>query len=255
MQQPKRSLGNIVRRFYIKLNRMLEILKELDQNLLLLINGAHSPFLDGFMWLVSAKLTWVVMYASIIYVLIKNLNLRLTIFTVIAIALVITYCDQMCATVLRPIFERLRPANLENPFSEYVRIINNYRGGRYGFPSCHAANSFGLAFFLVFLFKQRKVSMFILLWAALVSYSRSYLGVHYPGDLLFGAFIGFTGAAIVYVIYRILLNIHGIAKALDFFQKDKILILKPARMKYTSTLIIVGILSILAFAIYSCCWY
>lgn len=82
------------------------------------------------------------------------------------------------------------PSNPENPLSEMVHIVGGYRGGSYGFPSCHAANSFALASFLILLFANRKLSLFIFAWAVLNSYSRVYLGVHYPGDLLVGAIIG-----------------------------------------------------------------
>lgn len=90
----------------------------------------------------------------------------------------------------RPSVCRLRPSNPENPLSEMVHIVGGYRGGSYGFPSCHAANSFALASFLTLLFANRKLSLFIFAWAVLNSYSRVYLGVHYPGDLLVGAIIG-----------------------------------------------------------------
>lgn len=82
------------------------------------------------------------------------------------------------------------PSNPANPLSEMVHIVGGYRGGSYGFPSCHAANSFALASFLTLLFANRKLSLFIFAWAVLNSYSRVYLGVHYPGDLLVGAIIG-----------------------------------------------------------------
>lgn len=95
-----------------------------------------------------------------------------------------------CATLIRPEVCRLRPSNPSNPLSEMVHIVGGYRGGSYGFPSCHAANSFALASFLTLLFANRKLSLFIFAWAVLNSYSRLYLGVHYPGDLLVGAIIG-----------------------------------------------------------------
>ena len=230
---------------------MLEYLKQIDQELLLLINGCHSPFFDNLMWLISAKLTWVPFYASILYILIKNFNLKLTFITVICITLVIVYCDQMCATVLRPIFERLRPSNLDNPISEFIHIVNNKRGGKYGFPSCHASNTFGLAVFLVLFFKQRSITIFSLFWATIVSYSRSYLGVHYPGDLLAGALVGLSGGTLVYYFYKTLLKINFIINFTEFYGKNRTLILEPNKIKHTSAFIYSGILSILAFAVYS----
>lgn len=113
-----------------------------------------------------------------------------TLAVLVCVALAITIADQVCATLIRPEVCRLRPSNPENPLSEMVHIVGGYRGGSYGFPSCHAANSFALASFLTLLFANRKLSLFIFAWAVLNSYSRVYLGVHYPGDLLVGAIIG-----------------------------------------------------------------
>ena len=94
------------------------------------------------------------------------------------------------------------PPNLENPLSAMVHIVNGYRGGSYGFPSCHAANTFGLAFFILYLFRSRLLSTFILAWALVTCYSRAYLGVHYPGDLLAGAVLGFVGASLCYGLFQ-----------------------------------------------------
>ncbi|MCQ4908360.1 phosphatase PAP2 family protein, partial [Phascolarctobacterium faecium] len=80
--------------------------------------------------------------------------------------------DQTGATLIRPYVERLRPSNLENPISDMVHIVNGRRGGRYGIPSCHAANTFGLAFFVWFLFRKRWLTVFMMGWALLTCYSR-----------------------------------------------------------------------------------
>ncbi len=162
---------------------MLETLQQLDQQLLLTLNGLHSPYWDSFMWLFTGRFIWIPMYATILYILCKNFNVYVTLLTAVAIALTITYADQLCATWIRPAVERLRPSNLNNPLSEFVHIVNGKRGGSYGFPSCHASNSFGLAFFLLFFFRQRWLSIFILCWAVLNCYTRIYLGT-LPGRLI-----------------------------------------------------------------------
>ena len=121
--------------------------------MLLAIKGWRAEWADYFMYVFSGKWIWVPLYAAILYVIVRNLHWKVAIGCVMAIALTIVFADQVGATVIRPVVCRLRPANLENPISEFVQIVNGYRGGRYGFPSCHAANTFGLAFFLFYLFR------------------------------------------------------------------------------------------------------
>lgn len=180
----------------------LQLLNDLDSQLLLAINGLHNPYFDTFMYAYSGKWIWIPMYAALVYVLFRNLSWRVALTCLVGVALTITFADQIGASVIRPWVERLRPANLENPLSEYVHIVNGYRGGSYGFPSCHAANTFGLTFYLMFLIRRRGFTLFMCAWALLTCYSRSYLGVHYPGDLLAGALLGLCGAALMYGLFR-----------------------------------------------------
>lgn len=218
---------------------MLESLQQADEQLLLFLNGLHSPFWDSFMWIFTGKLTWGPMYVSILYVLIRNLHLRLGLFTCLAVVLTIVYADQICASLIRPFAERLRPSNPSNPVSELIHLVNGKRGGRYGFPSCHAANSFALAFFTVFLFRSKALSIFILLWATLNSYSRIYLGVHYPGDLFVGMLVGLSGAFFLYVLYRYCLKQRNIANILRFNAEGHLL--RPGQpLRYTRFIIYTG---------------
>lgn len=230
---------------------MLESLQQADQQLLLFLNGMHNSFWDHFMWIFTAKMTWVPMYAAILYVILKNLRLSVSIFTVLAIVLTITYADQVCATVIRPFAERLRPSNPENPISGLVHLVNGKRGGRYGFPSCHAANSFGLAFFVLLLFREKCLSLFILGWAVINSYSRIYIGVHYPGDLVAGMLIGLSGALIVYGVYRYCLSRPKIASFLKYTPKDKSLVQHKSPMKHTAVILYTGTITVLLLLLYS----
>ncbi len=179
---------------------MLEFLNHIDTSVFLFFNGMHTPFLDRFMMLFTGRFIWIPMYAAILIVLLRTHGVKSAGIYVLAIALAITLTDQTCATFIRPMVERLRPSNLENPLSALTIVVDDYRGGSYGFPSCHSANSFALATFMAFLFPRRRMLMFIFGWAALNSYTRLYLGVHYPGDLLVGAVIG---SAFGYLCYRI----------------------------------------------------
>ena len=151
---------------------------DVDTNIFFSINRMHNMYFDYFMSAYSGKWVWIPMYAAIWYVMLRNFHWKVTLFCMIGLALTITFADQACATWIRPYVERMRPSNLNNPISEMVHIVNNHRGGRYGFPSCHAANTFGLAFF----------------------------GVHYPGDLLAGTIVGLIGA---WLIYRLFVKVSG----------------------------------------------
>ena len=187
----------------------LQWLIDIDEQLLLAINGCHNEYFDHFMYLFSDRWIWVPMYVAILYVMVRNFSLRKTIVCMIAIALTITIADQVGASLIRPMVERLRPSNPDNPISESVHIVNNYRSGKYGFPSCHAANTFGLAFFVCFLFRRRWLTAFLMFWAVVTCYSRVYLGLHYPGDLLFGMILGLLSATMVYLIMRKLIPEHS----------------------------------------------
>lgn len=182
---------------------LLQLLNQWDTDLLLAINGWHNGYWDTFMYAFSGKWVWVPMYAALLYVLARNLPWRTTLWCLVGVALCITFADQVGASLIRPWAERLRPANPENPISDLVHIVNGYRGGRYGFPSCHAANTFGLAFYLMLVVRRKALTGLLVAWALVTCYSRAYLGVHYPGDLLAGALLGLAGAALCYTLFRL----------------------------------------------------
>lgn len=181
---------------------MWETLTGIDEQLLLFLNGMHAPFWDAFMWAFTGKLTWGLMYATVLFVIVRNFRPSVSLCMVVGFVLTIVFADQICATAIRPYVARLRPSNLDNPISEFVHIVHDKRGGRFGFPSCHAANSFAFAVFAALLFRNRVLTVGVLLWAVLNSYTRVYIGVHYPGDLLVGGIIGALGAWLIYGLLR-----------------------------------------------------
>ena len=181
---------------------LIHYLEQIDAAILLFINGMHCELLDYFMVWISNRFTWGPFYTTILFVMMLNFRWKVTLVTTLSIILLVLLCDQTTSGLLKPLVERLRPSNLDNPISDMVHVVDGYRGGRYGFPSSHAANSWGVAFYAMYLVRNRKLSIFLALWAALVTYSRAYLGVHYPGDLLVGTLIGFIMASVVYFAYR-----------------------------------------------------
>ena len=183
---------------YILLTTFMQFVIDADTWLFLSVNSMHNSFWDVFMTLYSAKLVWCFFYVSILYLIARNYSLKVTMAWLLAVVLVIAICDQVTASLIRPMVARLRPSNLENPISSTVHIVNGYRGGSYSFPSAHAANSWGLALFVILLFRKRWLSLTIILWAIVTCYSRMYLGVHYFGDLFIGMIIGCLGATLVY---------------------------------------------------------
>lgn len=179
-------------------------LSDIDARLLLIVNGAHSPFFDSVMWCISGRWIWVPFYAVLAYLLFRRMSWKRASICLVTIGLIILAADQTCATLIRPEIGRLRPANLNNPLSSFVHVVNGYRGGRYGFPSCHAANTFALAVFMSLVIRHKWLTVMMFSWAFVVSYSRMYLGVHYFGDLFCGATIGSLFAVLFYYLQNYL---------------------------------------------------
>jgi undecaprenyl-diphosphatase len=178
---------------------VLDALIQLDKEIFLYLNGFHSGFWDNFFWVYTSTTIWIPLYIVIAYVIIKRMGIS-GIWAIIAIGLTITLCDQVSSSFFKPFFERLRPSR-EPSLEGLVHLVNNRRGGQFGFISSHAANSFGLAIFTTLLFRKSFFTVFIFMWAILNSYSRIYLGVHYPGDILVGLLLGLLSGWLVYKFY------------------------------------------------------
>ncbi|MDD5185226.1 MAG: phosphatase PAP2 family protein [Paludibacter sp.] len=167
-----------------------------DTNLFLFINGIHASFFDGIMFAISAKLTWVPLYIAALYVVIKKWK-RESVWVILALVLCIVIADQVSSGFIKHAVQRLRPSHAED-LKGMVHLVKGYGGGMFGFVSSHAANSFGFALLSSILFKNRKYTFVIFGWAALLSYSRVYLGVHYPGDIFGGMIVGVLAAMICF---------------------------------------------------------
>ncbi len=187
----------------------MEYLKTLDTELFLFLNGSHNAFFDPIMFWLSDKLIWIPMYLLIIFLIIRRYKLQ-GVLILVFIALTIVLCDQTASGLLKNTVQRLRPSH-DPALTGLVHLSKAGPGGLYGYASSHAANVFGLATFLCFAldekFKMLKYWMFI--WAILVSYSRIYNGVHYPGDVITGILIGSAfGYLMAKALSVTLINLH-----------------------------------------------
>jgi len=186
---------------------MLEQIKQLDQDFFLYLNSKHSLIGDIFMGFLSDKYAWLPFYALMLIFLVFHYRAKV-LFVLIALVLTVILSDQFASSICKPFFARLRPSH-EPDLAGFVHTIYGYYGGKYGFISSHAANVFGVATLLFLLLrKQYSFTWLIFIWAAVVSYSRIYLGVHYPLDILFGGITGILWATLIHKIYRRVIPKH-----------------------------------------------
>ena len=187
---------------------MFDQLIAIDKQWLLAINGAHAQWADALMWQVSQSVTWLPLYVLLIALLfLKFRGQWVSLAIAIAmIAIAVGGADLICAQVIKPLVARPRPTH-DAEIGSLIHIVNNYRGGAYGFCSNHAANTMACAVLCSAIFTHGKpwwthlyITLPLLLWVMLNCYSRMYLGVHYPLDILAGLVVG---GVMAWVVWRL----------------------------------------------------
>jgi undecaprenyl-diphosphatase len=193
------------------------MLERFDQQLFLFINSSNSPFFDQVMHAISGRLIWVPLYLAILIFLTVKFKRKFLVI-LIFIILAATLADQSSVFV-KNIVLRLRPCH-EPSLMGIVHLVNGECGGVYGFVSSHATNSFDVALLSLLFIKKRWYTISIILWASIIGYSRIYLGVHYPADVICGSLLG---AFIGWSLYRLyVLTDKNILKDKAYFNQTSL---------------------------------
>lgn len=175
---------------------------DFDKQLLLLLNGSESLFLDSLVVTLTNAWTWVPLYISLLVVVIKNSESALKVLLIMGSAgLCVLFAGTIDDTIVKPLVGRWRPTR-DPEIGLLVDIVDGYRGGNYGFFSAHAANTFSIAIFFCWLIRSRLLSIALVLWSITNCWTRLYLGVHFPGDILVGLCWGALVGTGVYFLYR-----------------------------------------------------
>ncbi len=183
----------------------IENLLPLERDLFFMLNGSDSQLLDDWMWTVSGRFVWIPLILIILFLFFYRTPHKQALVVTLFFILVFVLSDQLSSGICKPFFERFRPTHHPD-FKELVDMVNGYRGGKYGFISGHATNSFGIALFLSLLFRHRGVTLTALSWAALNSYTRIYLGVHFISDIVAGMLAGSLLAFLLYQLMMLLMH-------------------------------------------------
>jgi undecaprenyl-diphosphatase len=178
----------------------MEEILELDKKLFLELNGSyHNPWLDQLMMFLSSTGAWIPLYIFLLYLIIRHFK-KDSWMVLLAVALTIALADQITSSLMKPFFERFRPSH-DPELERLVHIVDHYKGGKYGFASSHAANTFGVATMMWLVFRDYRPWIGLLFfWALAVGFTRIYLGVHFPGDILVGDLVGFLSALAAYFL-------------------------------------------------------
>lgn len=185
---------------------MIDTLNTLDHELMLWLNYDGGTFQDAFWYTLSQIPSWIPLYITIIFVMLqpsdgqKQKRWMKFILLLLFTALVFAFTDQISAGIIKPLVQRPRPSH-DGSIMDQLHFVNDYYGGAYGFVSSHAANCFGLAVWVSCLYKRRSLVTAMMLYAVLNCYSRIYLGVHFPGDIICGTILGILCGWLGYYCY------------------------------------------------------
>ena len=190
---------------------MLEKLIHIDTQILLAINGWHAPWADRLMWIVSAKETWIPLYLLLVGLLVWRYRkpamtsvkwlqkVPVCVVMIVMIALAVGAADFIASGILKDLVARPRPTRVPE-LEGMLHLVNGYRSGQYGFVSSHAANTMACGLLFSLIWRKKIATVGLMLWVTVNCYSRMYLGVHYPLDILGGLMVGVLMAVVAYQV-------------------------------------------------------
>ncbi len=185
----------------LTLSSFVESIKSIDTSVVLWINGHNSPALDAIMMAASDTYTWIPLYAMMAFLLVKKYG-KASWLPIIFVVLAIVISDQCSVHFAKDIFMRYRPTH-NLLLQDQLHIVDDYRGGLYGFVSSHAANTVSFTTIILSLLRKKYIAAVLFFYILIVCYSRMYLGVHYPTDILGGMILGFIAGSLAYWLYRL----------------------------------------------------
>lgn len=182
----------------------MNLLLSIDVALLHFFNGSDNLLIDQFVWVLTSGLTWIPLYLSLFYIVIRNNETMPQIgLVVMGAVLCVLFADGLADGIIKPLVGRWRPSN--DPAIKYtIHIVNGLRCRDFGFCSAHAANTMSIAVFFALLIRSRLMAFTLVGWSLLNCWTRLYLGVHYPSDILAGLALGALIGFLVYLLYRFL---------------------------------------------------
>lgn len=199
----------------ISVLEMLEELLHIDTDILLAINGWHAPWADRVMWIISEKTTWIALYGLLIGLLINKYprasaqavkwlrKVPVCAVMIVVIVLAVGAADFIASGILKDLVARPRPTRVPE-LEGVLHLVNNYRSGQYGFVSSHASTTMACALLFSLIWRKKIATVGLMLWVAMNCYSRMYLGVHYPLDIIGGLLVGALVAVAGYALLRAL---------------------------------------------------
>lgn len=182
---------------------------QIDKELLLTVNGSNSLFLDGLAVALTASVTWIPLYVALFYLVLKNNeSVKKILLILVCAALCLLLAGTVDDNLIKPGVARWRPTH-DLEIGTMVDVVDGYRGGRFGFFSAHAANTFSIALFFCLLVRSTLLSSLMFCWSLINCWTRLYLGVHFPIDIVCGLLWGTVVGTVVFLLFNKLCHKMG----------------------------------------------